>query len=79
MQEMRWAAMCIALRGLAHCVAYIKAHRLGQRQSFRRPLHFVRVANFRALAHSPQLSMEIMECCVGPCAASLMWWTQTID
>ena len=31
MQEMRWAAMCIALRGLAHCVAYIKAHRLGQR------------------------------------------------
>ena len=27
MQEMRWAAMCIALRGLAHCVAYTKAHR----------------------------------------------------
>ena len=31
MQEMRWAAMRTALRGLAHCVAYIKAHRLGQR------------------------------------------------
>ena len=46
MQEMRWAAMCNALRGLAHCVAYIKAHRLGQRQGFRRPQHCVLVTDF---------------------------------
>ena len=57
MQEMRWAAVCIAHGGLAHCVAYTKAHRLGQRQSFRGPLYVVLLANVRTLAHSPQLTM----------------------